>query len=162
MNNRYPTYNGIHPSHAEVKVTLTGSDIPLLETEDIADLSHASGVEVGERKSGGRVIETTAGEGKNEATLTVYAAGHVKLLRGLKAAAPLRGGTRLLTYVHFDVEVQYTPHGSPEIFLKRWKGCRIIGDNESGSEGTDAQKVEVPLHVKEIVRVIDDEEVALI
>lgn len=161
-NNDYPVYNGIAPSWADVIVRLTGTDVPLLEAKDIVSLDDSSTVEVGETNAGGRVMKTTTGKGKNEASFKLYREGHNRLLRGLLSAAPARGSQKILSLVHFDVEIQFTPPGSDEIFLKRWKGCRVVGDAESGAEGTDAQQVDVTLHVKEIVRVIDGVEVVLL
>jgi hypothetical protein len=161
-NNAYPVYNGIAPSWSDVSVRLAGTDVPLLEARDIVGLDDSSTVEVGETVAGGRVIKTTTGKGKNEGSLKLYREGHNRLLRGLIANAPVRGNQKILSMVHFDVEIQYTPQGSTETYLKRWKGCRVIGDAESGAEGTDATQVEVTVHVKEIARVIDGVEVVLL
>ena len=158
-NNDYPVYNGIAPSWADVIVRLTGTDVPLLEAKDIVSLDDSSTVEVGETTAGGRVMKTTTGKGKNEASFKLYREGLI--LRGL-LVRPCARPQKILSLVHFDVEIQFTPPGSDEIFLKRWKGCRVVGDAESGAEGTDAQQVDVTLHVKEIVRVIDGVEVVLL
>ena len=161
-NNDYPVLDGIAPSWADAKVTATATGVSLIEVKDIKSINTGSTVEVGDQKAGGRVIKRTVGEASNEASMVLYREGYQKLLRGLKALAPLRGNTRVISLVHFGVSFQFTPPGSAEIYETRIKGCRITGRALNGSEGTDAAEVEVTLNPIEVVDVIDGEEVALL
>jgi hypothetical protein len=161
-NNDYPILDGIAPSWADVVVRISAVGLPVLETKDIKSLNSSRSVELGEKRVGGRVHKRTSGSGKQEASITLYKEGEQKLYRELAKVAPTRGNIALIRYVHFGVNVMYTPPGSVEIFEKRWKGCCIIGDTDNGSEGTDANVVDIPLSVIEIVNVIDGKEIALI
>jgi hypothetical protein len=159
-NNDFPVLDGIAPSWADVLVKLTANGAPVLDVRDISAINSGISVEYGEQKAGGRVMKTTSGEESCEGSMTLYREGYQKLLRALKDIAPVRGPQKLVALVHFDVQIQHTPPGATEIFEYRLKGCRLKGRTLNGAEGTDADKVEVPLHVKQIVDVIDGEEVA--
>lgn len=161
--NHYPVLDGIAPSWADIIVRVGAAGIPLLDVEDIAAINSGATVEVGsQRAPGGRVVKRTTGASSFEASLTLYRSGYQKLLRGLKALAPLTGNRRSLTVVHFGIQVQHTPPNDVEIYEYRMKGCRILGRNLNGAEGTDADQVEVPLSVIDIVDMIDGEEVAIL
>jgi hypothetical protein len=159
-NNDYPVLDGIAPSWADIIVKATPNGAALIEMKDISAINSGVTVEVGEQKAGGRVMKTTTGEVSYEASITFYREGYQKFLRGLAAAsdAGSRGDQSLYSLAHFNVQVQHTPPGSTEIYEYRLKGCRALGRSLNGAEGTDADTVEVTLHVKEIVDVIDGKE----
>lgn len=165
MNQEFPTLNGIAPSWADIKTTATpiggGS---LIETADYSAISCGSSLEVGEQRgaSGGRVMKTTTGQLSHEGSITYYRSGLRTLVKAFMPIAPQRGNQRLVSLVHFDVLIQHTPPGEPEIYTLKLKGCRLRGFTFAMTEGVDADKVEVPLHVKEIVQIIDGEEVVLL
>lgn len=161
-NNDFPVLDGIAPSWADIIVRVTATGTPLLEVHDIKSINTNTKVDVGVQKAGGRVMKRTAGEESSEASLTLYREGYQKLLRNLMAIAPPRGNERLISLVHFNVEIQHTPPGSVEIFIVRLKGCRILGRGLNGSEGTDPDVVEVPLHPAKIADVIDGVEVVML
>lgn len=162
----YPLYNGVASSWADVAVTVQGLDMPLLTLADIQAINTGSSVEVGEQRRGGRVIATTTGSGSSEAGMTLYRSGFQNFLRGLKKAAEglghVRGAQVYVSLVHFNVVVQHTPPGAEEILEVRIKGCRYLARTLNGSEGTDADLVEVTLNPKEVVDVIDGIEVSLL
>jgi hypothetical protein len=158
----YPVLDGIAPSWADIAVRVSPLGGNLIEIGDIAAIDTGWDVEVGEQREGGLVIKRTTGSVTSEATMTLYASGWQKLLRGIKALAPLRGNQRLISLVHFGVNVQFTPPGADDILEFRIKGCRIIGRKIAAAEGTDAQQVEVPLSPLQVVDVIDGEEIAAI
>jgi len=161
-NSDYPVLDGVAPSWADIVVKAVPNGAALIEMKDISAINTGVTVEVGEQKAGGRVMKTTTGEVSYESSITFYREGYQKFLRGLIAASDVgkRGDQRLSSLVHFSVQVQHTPPGSTEIFEYRLKGCRALGRSLNGAEGTDADTVEVTLHVKEIVDVIDGVEVA--
>lgn len=157
-----PVLDGIAPSWADIQVRISGEDVPLIEMGDISAIDSGWDVEVGEQKEGGIVIKRTTGSAKSDATMTLYASGFRKLLRGLLAAAPRRGNQALISLVHFNVNVQFTPPGSDDILEYRIKGCRIIGRKISAAEGNDAQVVELPLNPIQVVDVVDGVEVTAV
>lgn len=164
-NQRFTILDGIAPSFADIRVIATPSNAPLIEMEDIKSINTGMSMEIGEQRgaSGGRVIYTTTGNVKNEASMTLYATGFNKFLRGLRPLAPLRGGKqRLISLVHFGLQVIWTPPGMTEIFEFRVKGCRYTGRAFNAAEGPDAQTIDVTLNPKEIADMIDGEECVLI
>jgi hypothetical protein len=166
MNNDYPILDGVAPSWADIIVRATPDGAPLLEIKDIAAINTKTGVEVGEQRgaSGGRVIRRTTGQLSCEASITLYRSGYQKFIRGLKAAAEsaglVRGNQILITLVHFGIQVQHTPINDVEVYEYRIKGCRFLGRDLNGAEGTDADQVEVALNPIEIVDMLDGMEIA--
>ncbi len=175
-----PLINGFAPSWADISVRVSPGGGPLVEIGDIAKIDWKVDVEIGEQREGGRVINRTRGSVKYEASMTLYASGYQKLLTGLIAAAPIRGGQSLISLAVFGINVQYTPPTGAGlagqaigaiagalgvgagIFESRLKGCRILGRSISASEGNDAQQVEVTLSVIEIADMIGGKEVVML
>jgi hypothetical protein len=174
-----PLINGFAPSWCDIAVRVSPGGGPLIEIGDIAAIDWNGTVEIGEQREGGRVVNRTRGSSSYEASMTLYASGWQKLLAGLVAAAPLRGSQSLLSLAVFSINIQFTPPtgggvagqaigavagalGVGGIFESRLKGCRIIGRTISAAEGNDAQQVEVPLSVLEIVDVIGGKEIVLV
>jgi len=150
-NNEFPVYNGVVPSWADisVKADIGGS---LIEIGDIAAINSGVTVELGEQRKGGRVFQRTTGSVSNEGSLTLYYTGYTKLIANLAAVAPTpRGSQKAISLVSFGITYNYTPEGSTGIFQVIMRGCRYMGRTLNGAEGTDAQQVEVPLSVIEIV-----------
>lgn len=168
MNNLYPTHNGVATSWADVIATATPDGGSIINVEDVAAISTSRSVEVGEQRglSGGRVMRRTTGAVSYEMSITFYRSGYQKFLRELATAAKalglVRGNQVAISLVHFGFQIQHTPLGSDEIYDRRCKGCRFLGDTLDLSEGTDADQIEVPFSVSEIVDVIDGEEVVLL
>lgn len=167
LSNDYPVLDGIAPSFADIALKITPAGGPILTTKDFAALSSGRTVEVGEQRgaSGGRVMRRTTGSISYEASITFYRSGLQKLLRAFAGLAPTRGNQKIVGLVHFGVQIQHTPpfaSGDVEIYERRWKGCRIIGDTHDNAEGTDADQIEVPVSVIEIVDIIDGQEVVLL
>lgn len=158
IQNDYPVLDGIAPSWADIIVKAKPNGGSLVELKDIAALNTGSSVEVGEQRgaSGGRVMKRTTGAVSYEASITFYRDGYDRFIESLAALAPVRGSQKVLSLVHFLIEVQHTPIGSDRIFQYRLKGCRIMGDTLNHAEGTDADQVEVPLSVIERAHVLPD------
>ncbi len=164
-SNDFPVLDGITPSYADIKVTFSGTDLTILEMDDIKSINTGTTVEVGEKRgaSGGRVMKRTTGSAKYEASATLYREGYQKLLRQLKGKAPLRrGNQRAISLVHFQVKVSHTPPGSTEVFEYVIKGCRLLGRDLNSAEGNDADTVDIKLNPIEIADIIDGEEVVLL
>jgi hypothetical protein len=161
-NNEYPVLDGVSPSWADVIMKASAPGVPVLEMKWIKAINTGASVEVGEQKAGGRVMKTTSGSSKHEASITIYREGWNIWLRNIEPIAPKRGNQVIYSLVHFGVQVQHTPPGSIEIFEYRLKGCRIIGRTLNGSEGNDPDVVELPLHIKEVVDVIDGKEYVIL
>lgn len=168
VNNAFPLYNGFAVSWADISVKITGTDIVLLSTEDIAAVHTGRTIEVGQQRgaTGGRKKKRTLGSAEQEASITLYRDGYQKFLRTLVATAEAQGYVRgnevLISPVSFDMQILHTPFNDPEIYDRRVLGARVIGDTLDGAEGTDADQVEVPLDVMKIVDMIDGKEVVLL
>jgi hypothetical protein len=67
-----------------------------------------------------------------------------------------------VSLVHMGVQIQHTPPGDTEIYDRRWKGVRILGDTHDNAEGVEADQIEVPVSIIEIVDMIDGEEIVLL
>lgn len=159
----YPVLDGIAPSWADINVRLSPQSGNLIEMGDIAAISTASSVELGEQREGGIVIKRTRGSLSQEASITLYASGYQKMLRGLRDGMPTNGkGQRLSSLAHFLIHVVWTPPGSTDLLEYKVKGCRMIGRTIDASEGDDAQQVEIPLSIAELVDIIDGEEIKLL
>jgi hypothetical protein len=161
-----PNLNDIEPSWADIAVVSTLYEGPLLDMTDINAINWSRSLDLGERKAGGRVMARTQGDQKQEASWTLYQGGYIRLLRALKDIAIQKGFARgnqaLVSLVGFDVQIDYTPKGSSEIFRVKIKGCRLTGDSSSASDGPDASTVELTLNPIEVVNIIDGVEVALV
>jgi hypothetical protein len=165
INQDYPTLDGISPSWSDVIVRIAPDAAPILDVKDIKGINTSLSLELGEQRgaSGGRVMARTTGQEKCEASMDLYySAFRNKFLRGMKNQAPKRGNTRALRFVHFGVNYLYTPFGEDDIFEVRLYGCCYTGRDINGSEGTDAQIVNVKLSVLRIVDMVDGEEVSLL
>ncbi len=164
INNEFPVLDGICPSWADFYCKASPSGVALLDIKDVKSINTGTSMEIGEQRgaSGGRVIKRTTGSVKNEASMTLYRSGYQKFLRGLKAAAPLRGNQRAMSLVFFGLQFLWTPPGDVEIYEVRIKGCRYTGRALNTAEGSDADTVDVALNPIEIVDMIDGEECVLL
>lgn len=152
--------DGIAPGWCDVNLRVSPQGGNLVEIGDVAAISCGWTVEVGEQREGGRTIKRTRGSVSYEASITLYASGYQKLLRGLLAAAPVNAkGQKQISLAHFLIHVVWTPPGSTDLLEYKLKGCRMLGRTIDASEGDDAQQVEVPLSVLELVDIIDNVEV---
>ena len=165
-NNDFPLYNGVAPSWADMVCRVQGLDASLIELEDLQAINTSSTVEVGMQRKGGRPNRTTTGQLSNEASLTFYRTGFEKFVSGLASAADAKGLTRgpqkRVSLVAFNLQYLHTPPGTDDIYEVQLNGCRYLARTLNGSEGTDADLVEVALNVKEIVDVIGGEPIVLL
>ncbi len=164
INQLYPVINGVDPSWADIKVTASPESAPLIDMEDVASIDCGSSVEVAYRKgtSGGRNMGRTTGEKTDEFTWTLYRVGFDKLLSGLLPLMPTRGTQRVASVVTFGISVQHTPYGVDTIFGYQAVGARLVGMNFSHAEGVDADKVECPLSIMDLIYTINGQEVVLL
>lgn len=163
LTNDFPILDGIAPSWADTTCKLTGTGLTLLEMKDIKAINSGRSLELGmQRGTTGRKMKTTTGQPDAEASIVLYRSGYQKMLRTLAAVAPIRGNEKLISLVHFNIQWLMTPPGDTEIYERRIKGCRVIGDTMNLAEGVDAAEVEVPLDVKVVADVIDGFEIVLL
>jgi hypothetical protein len=167
VNNEFPVFDGIAPSWADLQIKVKGKTTALLDMRDVKEIKTGGTVEVGEQGgvSGGRIIRTTTGKVKYEASWVLYHTAWPKLLRNIRDMMPRRGNQRIISLAHISIQYLWTPPidtGDNLIYECRIKGCRIIGRNLAGAEGVEASTIEVPLHAKEIADVIDGEEYVLL
>lgn len=152
----FPVLDGFAPSWADLSMNFKGAVTPKLEMKDIASVESVASLEIGELRglSGGKVVRTTTGASKYEGKLGLYQSGFVNLLDNLGPGMPTRGGVRIYGTIHFDIQQFWTPPGTDEIYEKQMNGCRILGDTLAAAEGTDAQQIDVPMKVGEVIYVI--------
>lgn len=165
LNNEFPLVDGFTPSWSDIVIKATPQGGSLVEVKDIKSIDTNTTLEIGEQRgaSGGRVIKRTTGSTTHEASLVLFYPGYVQLMRALAALAPTpRGSQKAVSLVNFDIQVQFTPPGSDEVFEFLVRGCRYAGRKISPAEGTDPQEVEVALKVIEIVDMIDGEEIVML
>jgi hypothetical protein len=166
-NNEYPLLDGIAPSWADISAKIQATGVALFRAKDLKSLNSGSTVEVGVQQRGGRPYQTTFGALSHEAGLTLYMSAALRLKRTLKDAALAQGLVRdgniaQISLVFFQIDYAFTPPGTVEIFERRLRGCRLLSDTESYSEGTDPATVDYKLHVTERLWVVDGVEVSLL
>lgn len=154
-------------SWADIGVTITPESSTKLDATDISAISHSGTITRGEQRgaSGGRKKKRTRGSVAYEASITFYKSGLRKFKQALVDAAPeyaRRGNQILIGLVVFDVDVQHSPPGVAEISHVRIKGALMSGYTDDMAEGEDAETVEVPLDVMEVVEVRNGVEIALL
>ena len=162
INPLYPTVDSIASSWADIIVRATPADAPMIDLSAIKSIKRSRTVELGEQRVGGRVVKRTTGSVKLELSMTLYRDGWIDLLAKLALIAPARGNQKAISLVHFGIQVQHTPIGDARIYEWRAKGVRILGDALDASEGNDADSVDVPLSVIEIVDMVGSKEVVML
>lgn len=151
----YPTINGIEPSWADVAISIPLYSGPTVKTNDIAAIKVSDKVTVGMKKgtSGGRILARTVGELESDASITFYLGGWRVHMRALAAK------NKRISLVGFDVQVLFTPPGETDIYKFKLVGGRVIGRSLDMAEGSDAQKIEIPLS---IMRFEEDDGITLL
>lgn len=172
INQAYPSLNDITPSWADIGVTLQLSigpaPGPVLPMASIKGIKWSRKVDVGEQRgaSGGRVIAQTTGQLTNEASMELYKDGKQVFVTALAAAALAQGFVRgtqaIISLVHFDITIQYTPPGSLFLYESTIKGCRYLGDDDDAKEGTDPSTVTISMKPIEIVDLVNGIEAVLL
>lgn len=164
FSNDYPILDGVAPSWADISAIASSNGSPLLTVKDFQSISTNTTVEVGVQRgaSGGRVIRRTTGQVDFEASLVLYRTGYNELLRKLIPLAPQRGNQRAVSLVKFDIQVMHTPFGSEDVFEFRLMGCRLTGRALNPAEGTDAETVDCPISLVNIVDIVDGVEVVML
>lgn len=164
-NQAYPTVGQFECSWADLTVTAkVGGGGALIDTADIAALNFSDSIEEGERRgtSGGRRMSRTVGAVSNEGSITFYMGGLRKLVREMAKLAPTRGVQKRVGLVTFDIGAQFTPVGDTEIYTFSLRGIRLLGRSWALAEGNEAQKIEVPISIMEIVEIVDGDEIVLL
>lgn len=164
VNQAYPSLNDIEPSWADIQVTASATQLPLIQMSALAAIKWSRKVDVGDRRgvSGGRVMARTTGQGSQDASATFYRSGKRAFIKSLIAQAPTRGNQAIISLVSFTIDIQHTPPGETEIYHVRLKGCRYLGDSDDMKEGTDPDKIDITLNPIEIADIINGKEVVLL
>lgn len=158
MNQHYPIVDSHACSWVDMKSEIVGASDTSSAPFALADLVAIKGmrkVEVGIQKRGGRLYKRTRGELSQEASVTMYRDGYLRLITALAANAPQRGNQRIISLVSYHVTVQHTPYGDDKIYTRVFKGCRYLGDSDDMKEGNEADKLEITLNPTEIVDVLE-------
>lgn len=138
----YPTLNEVAPSWSDLSLSFPIYGGQTVKLADIAAVKWSDNVEVGMYRgtSGGRKLRRTTGQYDCEASVTFYKSGWKAFQAALAAINPK------ISLVGFDILIQHTPPGSAEIFNVVIKGCRVMGRSADMAEGTDADKIEIPVN----------------
>ena len=120
-------------------------------------------MDIGEQRSGGRVIRRTTGSVSHTASMTMYRSGFQTMLANAPPTAPKRGDVSLITHIYFDLQVQHSfpGPGQAEIYEFILKGCRPMAFTLNGAEGAEADTVDVPLSVSEIIHIVNGRKFAM-
>jgi hypothetical protein len=153
----FPTINGVEPSWADVTFEFPIYSGPTVQTDDVAGFKFSDKVTVGFKKgtSGGRIMARTVGDLESDASIVFYLGGWRKLVRILAPLAP----QKRISLVGFDVLTKFSPPGEIDIFKFKIIGARVIGRSFDLAEGSDAQKVEIPVSV---MRIEEDDGISLL
>lgn len=164
INQEYPIIDGIAPSWSDIIIRLTPKGAPLIKATQIKSIKRSRKVSVGSQRgaTGGNVIKTTTGEAEYELSIVFYQDGWNEMLEKITPLAPSRGNQRAISLVHIGVQVQYTPIGQTRIYEWRAKGARIVGDSFDAAEGVEANTIEVPYNVKQIVDMVNGLEAVML
>ena len=157
---QYPTLNGIAQSWADIAVTGLIVDGPVLDLEDIVDISWERTVDIGEQKTpAGVIVARTTGAPSYTAKLTLYASGKRKLETGLADTAAAKGFTRggalQVALVAFNISIDHTLAGETAIRKARIEGARIKKDSADHKQGTDPDQSPVELSIVRVVTIDD-------
>lgn len=157
MAETFPSLNGVAQSWADIGVTVQVTGGTSQRTDDIADISYGTTVELGEQRGVGMEIKKrTRGQRSYEGKITFYADGMRSMLSALAAVAPAdAGGFKDTSQVVFDVLIQHSPPGVTEISEVQLIGCRLLTRNANHAEGTDPDKREGTLSIGRILEKID-------
>lgn len=156
MAENFPSLNGVAQSWADIGVTITVTGGTSNRTDDIADISYGTTVEVGKQRGVGmEVKKRTRGQRSYEGKITFYAEGMRDMLAALAASAPAdASGFKDTSQVVFDVLVQHSLPGESEVQEVQLLGCRLLTRNANHAEGTDPDKREGTLSVGRIIEKI--------
>ena len=116
---------------------------------EVSEINYSHNVEPGELRAGGQpwVTATTRGEYSAEGSMTISKQGHTWLVQKLEELSEGRG---YMDY-EFPITVIYNRAGMPTI-KDSLHVCRLIGGEDSASQGGDALMVACTLHTTAIYR----------
>jgi hypothetical protein len=141
MASEYPTLNEVAPSWADIKITLPIYGGQSVESTDIASVKWSDKVTPGVVRgtSGGRKKARTVGDYESDASITFYRQGWETFREALASK------NKAISLAGFDILIQHTPPGYTGILKTKIVGCRVVGRTADMAEGSDADKVEVPI-----------------
>lgn len=171
VNQAYPSLNGIEPSWADIAVyaVINGiSGVPLLPMSGISALKWSRKVEVGKKRgaSGGRVMARTTGQLDQDGTLTIYRGDKPAFVSALATVASqngyVRGNQAIISWVSFDIIIQYSPPNTLTLLETHLKGCKYLGDSDETEESADPNKIEITIDPMEIADIVNGQEIVLL
>jgi hypothetical protein len=164
INQSQPSINGFAPSWSDIAINIGIEGGSALDIEDIAGIKYKTSLSVGKVKgvSGGRNMIQTTGESDEDASIDLYLSGIRKIKKALMQSAPTRGNQKAISLVPFTITVKFSVPGDDEIYTTILKGCRYGGTDIDAKPGTEAISSTVPLNPREIVDIINGEEVVLL
>lgn len=156
----YPTLNGEAQSWANIEVKANLYDGPSIDLSDIAGVDWDIAAERGtQRQTNGAIKAFTRGQSTPSGKVSFYADGCLSFVEKLIDIAIAKGfvenGEAKYGMVAFDIIIQHTPLGATGIRQVELLGCQLSKDAASYAEGTDADKNELELSLKRVVRTIN-------
>lgn len=163
----YPTLNGEAQSWANIEVKSTLYDGPSIDLSDIVGLDWDISAERGtQRMTNGAIKAFTRGQSTPTGKISFYADGCVSFIEKLIDIAISKGfvenGEAKYGMIAFDVIIQHTPLGATGIRQVELLGCQVSKDAASYAEGTDADKNDLEIVVKRVVRTINGKKGSLL
>jgi hypothetical protein len=144
---KYPRFDEIAPSWADVEFTASVTGGILLPMDQIAAVNTGVAVEIGEQEN----LKRTTGKIANEASITVYLDGYQALIDALSEIGLARDNQIVIGLVKMQLMFQFSVFGNSKIYETRIKGARLKGRTKNIAEGTEPAKVEIPLSVRQVV-----------
>ena len=160
-NQDFPTVDGDECSWADIAINCLVPGSPTFALVGAEAIKWSSKVDVGVTRgtSGGRVMNTTAGQETTDGSVSLTRKYNRILMQNLavvaKKAGYVRGDVIVISGVRFDILIQHTPLGSVDIYTTKMSGCRYLGDGNDLKVGPDADMIEVTLNPTSILRQID-------
>lgn len=116
-----------------------------------------------QRSQGGRPKKKTTGQTTPAAKAQAYREGIKALKRGLMAVAPENAaGQKQLSKVRFTLVITHSYEGDPDIYCIEIRDCTLDSNIFKLAEGNEADVVDIDLNPREVVEIIDGQEVVLL
>lgn len=163
----YPTLQGEAQSWANLEAKANIYDGPSIDLTDIVGIDWDNSAERGTQwGQDGSIKAFTRGRGSSTGKISFYADGCIAFIEKLMDIAIAKGfvvnGECKFGMVSFDILIQHTPLGSTGIRQIELLGCQVSKDAASYAEGTDADKNDLEIVVKRVVRTINGKKGSLL
>ena len=158
------TLNDAAVSWAECKIVANvdgGTDLPEIDFKSI-DFDETV-ARAWQRSQGGRKKKKSTGMLDSAANATLYREGLKALKTGLMAVAPQNAeGQKQISKVRFTLVVTHSYEGDASIYHVELRDCTLDKNAFKMAEGPEVDVVDIDLNPRQIVEIIDGQEVVLL